>query len=68
MRLTGHMRAERYLANTSPSKPEVHDLDNEQTRCQINEIIAAGLTAPTTRSPRLAPPPRQLCPLPRAST
>jgi hypothetical protein len=35
------MRGERYLANTSPSKLEVHDLDNEQTRCQINEIIAA---------------------------
>lgn len=45
-RWTGHMRGERYLANTSPSKLEVHDLDNEQTRCQINEIIAAGHDRP----------------------
>jgi hypothetical protein len=40
------MRGERYLANTSPSKLEVHDLDNEQTLCQINEIIAAGHDRP----------------------
>lgn len=30
----------RYCGNTS--KKEVHDLDNEQPRCQIDEIIAAG--------------------------
>jgi hypothetical protein len=38
------MNGERYLANTSPSKKEVHDLDNEKTganQCQINEIIDA---------------------------
>ncbi|HEX8319166.1 MAG TPA: hypothetical protein VF632_12280 [Longimicrobium sp.] len=35
------MNGERYLANKSPSKKEVHDLDNEQTNCQINEIITA---------------------------
>ncbi len=29
----------KYLANTNTK--EVHDLDNEQTNCQINEIIAA---------------------------
>lgn len=29
----------RFLANTNTK--EVHDLDNEQTNCQINEIIAA---------------------------
>jgi hypothetical protein len=40
------MRGERYLANTSPSKLEVHDLDNEQTLCQIDEIIAAGHDRP----------------------
>jgi hypothetical protein len=40
------MKGERYLANTSPSKLEVHDLDNEQTLCQINEIIAAGHDRP----------------------
>jgi len=40
-RWTGNMNGERYLANKSPSKMEVHDLDNEQTRCQIDEIIKA---------------------------
>ncbi len=30
----------RYLGNTN--KMEVHDLNNEQPQCQINEIIAAG--------------------------
>ena len=32
----------RYCANTSPSKKEVHDLDNETAQCQIDKIIAAG--------------------------
>ena len=38
------MNGERYLANKSPSKKEVHDLDNEKTgtnQCQIDEIIKA---------------------------
>jgi hypothetical protein len=30
----------RYLGNTR--KMEVHDLQNEKTQCQINEIINAG--------------------------
>jgi hypothetical protein len=33
-----------YVGNTSSSKREVHDLDNEKTKpneCQIDEIIAA---------------------------
>ena len=30
----------RYCGNTD--KKEVHDLDNETTQCQIDEIIAAG--------------------------
>lgn len=30
----------RYCGNTN--KKEVHDLDNEKTQCQIDEIIAAG--------------------------
>ena len=34
------------ITNTSPSKKEVHDLDNEKTQCQINEIIAAGHAMP----------------------
>ena len=35
-----------YCANTSPSKKEVHDLDNEKSQCQIDEIIAAGHAKP----------------------
>lgn len=35
------MNGERYLANKSPSKKEVHDLDNEKVKCQIDEIIKA---------------------------
>ena len=30
----------RYLGNTN--KKEVHDLSNEKTKCQIDEILAAG--------------------------
>ena len=44
----GNMNGERYLANTSPSKLEVHDLDNEKTNCQIDEIIRAGHDKPYT--------------------
>lgn len=40
------MNGERYLGNKSPSKKEVHDLDNEKTQCQIDEIIAAGNDVP----------------------
>ena len=36
----------KYCANTSPSKKEVHDLDNEKIQCQIDEIIAAGHAVP----------------------
>lgn len=48
-RYGGNMNGERYLANKSLSKREVHDLDNEKTgpnECQINEIIAAGNDKP----------------------
>jgi hypothetical protein len=45
-RRTGHMNGERYLANTNPSKLEVHDLDNENNNCQIDEIIKAGNDKP----------------------
>lgn len=48
-RWRGHMNGERYLANTNPSKKEVHDLDNEDTSangCQIDEIIKAGHDKP----------------------
>lgn len=42
------MNGEQYLANTSPSKREVHDLDKEKTNCQIDEIIRAGHDKPYT--------------------
>ena len=45
-RFNGNMKGERYLANTSSSKLEVHDLDNEKTNCQIDEIIRAGHDKP----------------------
>lgn len=45
-RYRGHMSGERFLANTSPSKREVHDLDNEKVNCQIDEIIGAGNDKP----------------------
>lgn len=45
-RYSGNMNGERYLANTSPSKLEVHDLDNEKSNCQIDEIIKAGHDKP----------------------
>ncbi len=45
-RWTGHMNGERYLANTNPSKSEVHDLDAEKVQCQIDEIIKAGHDKP----------------------
>ena len=48
-RFSGNMRGERYLANTSASKREVHDLDSENTAayaCQIDEIISGGNDRP----------------------
>lgn len=45
-RYTGNMNGERFLANTSASKKEVHDLDNEKSQCQIDEIIRAGHDKP----------------------
>lgn len=47
-RHTGNMNGERYLANKSPSKREVHDLDNEKASCQIDEIIKAKNDKPYT--------------------
>jgi hypothetical protein len=50
-RRSGRMNGEQYLANASPSKREVHDLDNEKTgswQCQIDEIIKAGNDRPLT--------------------
>jgi len=31
----------RFLGNSSPSHKEVHDLNNEKTNCQIDEILRA---------------------------
>ena len=48
-RHSGNMRGQQFLANASPSKREVHDLDNEKTganQCQIDEIIRAGNDRP----------------------
>ena len=45
-RYTGNMNGEQYLANKSPSKREVHDLDAEKSNCQIDEIIRAGHDKP----------------------
>jgi len=46
-RRPGHpLYGAKYCANTSPSKREVHDLDNEKTVCQIGEIIQAGHAKP----------------------
>lgn len=47
-RYTGNMNGEQYLANTSPSKKEVHDLDNEKTGCQIDDIIKTKHDKPYT--------------------
>ncbi len=43
-RNNGNMKGEQYLGNTS--KKEVHDLDKENTNCQIDEIIRAGHDRP----------------------
>jgi hypothetical protein len=43
-RYSGHMHGERYCGNVN--KYEVHDLDNEKTNCQIDEIIKAGHDKP----------------------
>lgn len=47
-RYNGRMFGQQFLANASPSKREVHDLDNERAQCQIDEIIRAGNERPYT--------------------
>ena len=48
-RYTGGMNGERFCANTATNK--VHDLDNENGSCQINELINEGNAKPyTTRA------------------
>ena len=45
-RFDGKMNGERYLADTSPGKREVHDLDPEMEECHIDDIISAGNAEP----------------------
>jgi hypothetical protein len=45
-RYNGNMNGERYLGNKNTT--EVHDLDNENTNCQINEIINSRNDRPFT--------------------
>ena len=42
----GNMNGQRYVANTSPYKREVHDLDNESRNCLVDEVIRAGQDKP----------------------
>ena len=42
----GNLNGARYVANTSPYKREVHDLDNENRSCMIDEIIRANQDRP----------------------
>jgi hypothetical protein len=42
----GNLNGQRYVANTSPYKREVHDLDNESRNCLIDEVIRAGQDRP----------------------
>jgi hypothetical protein len=43
-RFSGRMLGQQYLGNTGAK--EVHDLDNEQPLCQIDEIMRAGHETP----------------------
>jgi hypothetical protein len=47
-RYKGNMNDQQYLANVSPYRREVHDLDNENRNCQVDEIIRAGHDKPYT--------------------
>jgi aminoglycoside phosphotransferase len=42
----GNLNGQRYVANMSPYKREVHDLDNENRNCLIDEIIRSGQDKP----------------------
>lgn len=45
-RYEGNMNGERYCGNSDADNMEVHDLDQENNNCQIDEIIAAGNDVP----------------------
>lgn len=40
------MNGEQYLAEASPGKKQVHDLDPEMEECHIDEIMTAGNAQP----------------------
>jgi hypothetical protein len=42
----GNMNGQKYVANMSPYKREVHDLDNENRNCLIDDIIRSGQDKP----------------------
>jgi hypothetical protein len=42
----GNMNGQKFVANMSPYKREVHDLDNENRNCLIDEIIRSGQDKP----------------------
>jgi hypothetical protein len=44
----GNMNGQRYVAHMNPYKRDVHDLDNENRHCLIDEIIRAGQDRPYT--------------------
>ena len=45
-RLARPLYGVKYCANTASGKKQVHDLDNEKTQCQIDEIVASGQAKP----------------------
>ena len=42
----GNMNGQKYIANMSPYRHEVHDLDNENRNCLVDEIIRSGQDKP----------------------
>ncbi len=42
----GNMNGEKYVAHVNPYKREVHDLDNENRNCLVDEIIRGAKDRP----------------------
>ena len=42
----GNMNGQKYVAHVDPYRREVHDLDNENRHCLIDEIIRGGKDRP----------------------
>ncbi len=45
-RSTGQLHGSRFCINTNPLQPEVNDLDNEDNKCCIDEIISMNHAEP----------------------